>query len=254
MRTVYGWAVAAALIAAPAHAALTPRQLLDRGDYVAAADQGRARGDADGLAVAARADLVRAAFQATDKAAALALIDQAQRDAEAAVQRSSGAYLAKLQLASAVGYRASLTTSRSLGKEAKHSLEELTRSEPQRPEAWIALGVWHGETILKLGGLIARAALGASKSQMSDALNEAARRDGGVLAPGYRGLLLVRMGDVMAARPYLAAAIGQRPRDAHEGDIRQAALDVARLIDKGDLRAARHRADETAAFGKLRKS
>lgn len=229
-----------------------PMALLSAGNYAAASEAGRARGDAEGLAVAARADLVRAAFQAKTREDAAALVASARQEADAAVAKAPGNYLAQLQQASAIGYQASLQTSRSLSKQARDSFEQLIEREPQRPEAYVALGVWHGEAVLKLG-VIAGVALGASKAKMQHLLAAAAQRDPqGLLAPGYRGLLLVRMGDYAAARPYLAQAVGIHPRDAHEADIHEHALEVAKLLNAGETRAAKDRANHLAAFGLFR--
>lgn len=243
-------AVAALIMAAPAAQSAA---LFQRGQFAAAAQAGRAERGVAGLTIAARATLVRAAYQAADRAEALALIDQAERDADAALRIAPTDYDALLQKAAATGYRARLATSRTLGQRTHALLAELTRRSPDRIGGWVALGVWHGEAVDKLGTLGARMVLGGSRAGMERALAEAARRDpASPVPPADLALLKLRLdGDGAGAQPLLDRAAKLAPRDGYEALIRRHANEVAALLTRGDARAARARAEALAPFGGL---
>lgn len=228
-------------------------KLLMRGEYVAAADAGRKQGNAESLSAAARADLVRAAYLAKSRGEATVLVEEATRLADAALAKDPGNYYALLQRAAALGYMSSLKTSRRMTGQARDVMVLLTKTTPQKPEAWIAYGAWNGEVVAKLGPFIAGTVLGASRGKMEQSLASAFARDPSSPLPlAYRGLLLTRLGDAKAARPYLAQAQTLKPANAYDAMIRGHASEVLKLVDAGEAKAAKARANRLASFGWLR--
>lgn len=246
-------------VAAPAAALPGPplrgeaARLMDRGDWAGASAAGRRQGDATGLAIAAHCALVRAAFVVRDRAEAERLLDEADRDLELARTKEPGNYLVNLAAASALGYRATFTRSRRLTAQARDLMLDLTRADPARPEAYIAYGTWNGEVLLNVGPMVGRLALGASRAKMEEALASGFARDpASPLAPSYRGLLLLRLGEESAARLHLGQALALKPRNAYEAMVRRDAADVTKLLAAGRPTAARDLANVLAAFGWLK--
>ena len=227
-------------------------QMLNRGEWVDAGTAGRKEGGPIGQTVAARAALVRAAYFAGSRSEAVALVNDADRLLATAVEDAPSEFYVQLVEASAVGYRATLEQSRTLGLRTKALMTRLTVEHPERPEGWLALGAWHGEAVIQLGGFIARTVLGASRAQMEQNLATAAQRDpADPLAPAYRGLMLIRMGDADAALPFLKRAAALKARDAYEAMYRRKSLAVVKLIEAGNAKAARKQAAISAPFARL---
>jgi len=253
------WLAIAALLtlAAAATPGLPPggsaaADLLARGEWVRAAEAGRAQGDPIGRAIAGRWALGRAAYVAGSKTDATALVREADRYIAAAVDDAPDDYFVRLQEATAVAYRAALTRSPSAAKQAKMLFSALTVSEPGRAEGWAALGAWHGESVISASGFIARTVLGATRDKMDEHLDKAARLDPkSPVPPAFHGLLLVRMGDYADAAPYLRQAGALAGRDAYETMVRRQAQAVEKRIAGGDRNGARALADSLAPFGRF---
>ena len=242
-----------ACVAAPAHAA-TAVEHFRQGRFAAAADAARAERSAAGYALAARATLIRAAYEATAKPDALALVLQGERDADAALAIDPNHYDAMLQKAAAIGYRADLTKSRSRGGQARDILRALTKRAPERYPGWVALGAWHGEAIDTLGPMLGAAVLGASAKAMERDFAQAVARDPvSPVAPAYLGLLRLRMniGEPRATRALLERAARLPARDGYEALLKRQAVDVLALVARGENRAARSRARALGPFGAL---
>lgn len=226
--------------------------LLARGDWVRAAEAGRAQGDPLGRAIAARSALVRAAYLAPSKPDATALVREADRYIAAAVEDAPDDYYVRLQEATAVAYRAALTRSPTAARQAKALFSALTVSEPGRAEGWAALGAWHGESIVGASGFVARTVLGASRDKMDEHLAHAARLDPkSPVPPAFHGMLLVRMGNFSDAAPHLKRAAEVPARDAYETLVRRHALEVQKRMADGDRKGARALADSLAPFGRF---
>src|SRR4051794_6088549 len=91
--------------------------------------------------------LAQAAFQTTDKANALALVEQARIAAEALLVANPHDREAEFQRGIAIGDRAHLTHSPGDAKAARHIFETLVASNPRDPEAHLAVATWHLDSV-----------------------------------------------------------------------------------------------------------
>lgn len=256
MRLGRGLLVALVAVApAPALAALSDQAFRD-GRWAEVTAAGRAERTAAGLLLSARALLIRAAYEARSREEALALINEAERDVEAALASSASDRTALLQRSAIIGYRARLARSPQGGRESREMLRALNRGHADWPDGWTALAVWHGESVAAVGPFVARTVLGANRGAMERDFDEAARLDPrSPSIPALRGLLLLRLSaeadSGLEARQWLARATALRPRDGYEALLRGHAAEVLALLDRGDTQAARARAARLAAFGRF---
>ena len=95
--------------------------------------------------------LTQASFVERDRAAAL----RAVQTAIAATDRDSS-YEGRLIRATALGYRAKLTRSRSDLTASKALFDAVVAANPRDPEAQLGLGAWHLATLDRTGGLLGR--------------------------------------------------------------------------------------------------
>jgi hypothetical protein len=96
--------------------------------------------------------------------------------------------------ATAVGYRAKLTGSRTEAIAARKLFERLVATNPRNAEAQLALGAWHVGAVYRLGGFMARAALGGGKSSGLAALDRAVALGGNrAFYPGMAALLRLEL-------------------------------------------------------------
>ncbi len=228
--------------------------LFRAGNYAAAAEIGRVEHTPRSLAIAARAELTRAAFMTTDRAEAKALVLQGENDADAALRIDPASYDALFQRGSGIGYRATLTNSPKLAGQAHALFEQLAKSDPQRVEAWLGLGAWNGEAVDQLGRMMASIALGAKVSAMDKAFETAERLDPRNPIPfTYHGCLLLRIDADSAtrARALLEQAARIRPREAVEATAQRGGNEVLALLARGDVKAARLVAKKLGSFSRL---
>jgi len=249
--------IAAALLAAcPGAARASAAEAAFRaGQWAAVTPAGRSEATAEALALSARALLIRAAYQARSREAALGLIAQAERDVEAALALAPDSREALLQRSAVIGYRAQFTRSPAAGRKSRDLLRALTERHGYWADGWLALGVWHGESVATVGPFLARTALGASADAMTRNFERAAMLDPQSPVVGaWRGLLALRLdaGAAPAARIALTQAAAKRPRDGYEALLRQHAIEVLDLLERGDTRAARARAEALAGFAQLK--
>lgn len=252
MRRAAAWAAVCLCAAAPSHP--DAAALFRLGQFAAASEAGRAERTANGLAVAARAALTRAAFLTTDRDEAKALVLQGEADADAALKLDPRNYDALFQRASGLGYRATLTNSPKLAGETKTVFTKLTKSDPARPEAWLGLGAWNGEAVDSLGRFMAGMVLGAKFNAMENAFAEAERRMATSPVPfAYHGCLLLRIdpGQADRARLLLTQATHLRPKEAYEATAQRGAGEVLALLTRGDVKGARVMAKRLGSFGRL---
>jgi hypothetical protein len=125
------------------------------------------------FAASPRELLTSAAFQARDRQTALASITQSEAGAMAMLARVPNDREAATIRAIALGYKAKLTHSRSEALAARKLFEALVAANPQDPEAIMAVGTWHMDSIGELGGFIAGVALGARKATGLAAMDRA---------------------------------------------------------------------------------
>lgn len=131
--------------------------------------------------------LTQASFVERDRAAALGKVQAA-----VAVTERDTSYEGRLIRATALGYRAKLTGSRSDLTAAKALFDAVVRANPRDPEAQLGLGAWHLATLSKTGGLLGRV-LGANRSAGNAALDRAVALAGNrAFFPGLAALFRLR--------------------------------------------------------------
>ena len=142
------------------------------------------------LAATPRQILTEAAFQSRDKASALALIDEADRGAAALLARDGSNHEAALIRAMALGYRAKLTRSRRDAVAARRLFEHFAAVSPNDADAAAAIGTWHLDSVIALGGFVAGMAIGAKKATGLAMMDRAVALGGNrALFPGLAALL-----------------------------------------------------------------
>jgi tetratricopeptide (TPR) repeat protein len=163
-------AAAAALLmvfalVAPAWAgAQTPDALYRAGQYDAAIAAGRAAGDANGYAEAARAELAKERLR---DAPCLACLKRAESDARKAIAADPKAVMPRVLLAAALGYEARIIGTieakmKGYAGEAKDNLDAALKSDPNDPWALAAMGGWNIGVVNGGGSFLARMMYGAT--------------------------------------------------------------------------------------------
>ncbi|MBI0475410.1 hypothetical protein D9601_08615 [Sphingomonas sp. MA1305] len=141
-------------------------------------------------AQSAREILTQASFADRDPDDALKKVVQAQALTAAQLRRDPGDREALLMQATALGYRAKLTGSRTDAVGARHAFEALVARDPRNAEAQLGFGAWHMGAIAKVGRMVGRALLGAQKPVAFAALDRAVALGGDrALFPGLAALL-----------------------------------------------------------------
>ena len=234
-------AAACALLPAPSLAAKAD-DLFEAGQFAAAADAARGVETPESLALAARATLVVAAYEADTKERAMRLIGDAMADADSALALAPNHVGAMLQKAIALGYRAQLTRSPGDAKAARRLMERAYAADRRNALAAASLGGWHSGAIGNLGRFVAGTLLGAKKDEAVKYHNRAVQ-----LAPNdpvfrtFYAIGLIDMGEedeVGMLRSLLGPVAKGRDRSGFEGLIQQRARDiVAALGDDKKLEA-----------------
>ncbi|HVY04203.1 MAG TPA: hypothetical protein VG983_11150 [Caulobacterales bacterium] len=217
----------------------------ESGAYGEAARAGEARGDAEGLALAARARLAEGVIDPrtmTDDE-----LDRAAADAQQAIALDPDAVDARLSLAVALGMkgrRVSLAEAwrRGYAQKGRRLIGEALKRDPDNARAQAMLGAWHLE-VIRRAGLTGAMFLGA-RVERGVAAFDAARKaapDDPAIALHYAIALLALDPRKHAgeARDLLAAAAASTPRDAFETATREEARRLgAVLATAGALAAA----------------
>jgi hypothetical protein len=196
--------------------------------------------------------LTQASFQATDKAAALALISQGLAMAEAQLAANPHDKEAQMQRGVAIGDRAHLIHSPGDAKAARRIFESFLAANPRDPEAHLAVATWHLDTVD--AGFFATTMLGAKKDVGLSELDKAVALSGGrPFFTGFAALMRIRLDpkDVAGARalaeqaaaapaPTLLDRIAKHQAQAlliplRSGDGRTAALLARKLLPFGRL-------------------
>ncbi|RYD96314.1 MAG: hypothetical protein EOP61_18230 [Sphingomonadales bacterium] len=134
--------------------------------------------------------LIEAAFQTRDKTHALAQIAEADRGAAALVAADPGNRDAAFVRAMALGYRAKLTRGREDALAARKLFERFVAANPRDPDAATAVGTWHLDSVIDLGGFVAGVAIGAKKATGLAMMDRAVTLGGNrATYPGFAALL-----------------------------------------------------------------
>jgi hypothetical protein len=224
------------------------------GKWAAAIMQGRAEATPASLVAAGRAQLAVAAYETRDKAQALALVERAEKDFDAALARNPRDVAAQMQKAVAIGYRAKLTKSPGLGKDARQRFEAVRAAHPDNALAWSAVGGWHGGAIATLGNFMASTMLGAKSAEIDRNFAQALKLEPN--NPGFRTIYAMTLLDIDSDNAARAATIlngvGAMPAsDGFDALLRAQGSQLAAALKAGDARAAQALARRLQAFGTL---
>lgn len=223
-----------------------------QGDYTRAVELGRALESADGYALAARANLVIAAYLEKDRERALLILQDALEDASKAVERDPQHIEGQLQKAIAMGYQARINRSTSLAKETRDLIDKVLSQEPNHDYALATLGGWHGESVATVGRFLARIGTGARKSGFTDAFEAAmqADPDNAATRAYYARLLLDIGGKKFQARAaeVLDEAIRTPPRNAFEVMMQMQAIALKDALASGNKQALKDRIKDFTPF------
>jgi hypothetical protein len=195
--------------------------------------------------------LVSAAFDAPDKRAALAQVDEAAATAEARLAANRNDREAQIGYATAVGYRAKLKRSPSDAKHARKLLEQIVAAFPRDAEANFMLGGWHLDSVAE--GFLTASLLGAKKDVGLAGIDRAVALGGDrAMFKGFAALMRARLNPadplVRTLAEQAAAAPATTPLD------RIAKRDAGALltpIRAGDTKATAALARRLLPFGRL---
>lgn len=210
---------------------------------------------APAVAESPRETLVSAAFQASDKDAAVALINKAIQQADAILAGQPGNREALLQRAIAIGYRGKLTSNAADAKMALKGFEALVASDPRDAEAQMAVAGWHLNAISQLGAMVARAALGAKRQAGDEALDKAVALGGNrALFPGMAAIMRIRQDHrniALALKLAETAAAAPAPTSL-DRYVKRAAQLMLPSLRAGDGKTAAALAKRLAPFGRIK--
>jgi hypothetical protein len=201
-----------------------------------------------------RDGLTQTVFTVRDKAAALTQLAAAEAGANAVLARAPGDSDALLTRAMAIGYRAKLTKSRSDALACRAQFEALVARNPRDPEAQAALGGWHIDAVEALGGLTARAVLGARKAAGYEATDRAVALGGDrALFTGLAALLRLSL-DPEDARGASLAEVATRGTTPTTLDrmMQRRAAEMVTILKGGDRRLVKAMAKRLLPLGQIK--
>lgn len=207
---------------------------------------------APATAATPREMLTQAAFQATDKQSALALVTPAIIATEAQLVADPNNRDAQLQRAVAIGDRAKLTKSPGDAKTARRLFEAYASTNPRDPEGQLAIASWHLDTIAS--GFLATSVLGAKKDVGLAALDRAvALGQGHPFFTGFAAMMRIRLDarDVSAARALAESAASAEASTALDRIAKRNAEALLIPLRAGDGKAASALARKLLPFGRL---
>jgi tetratricopeptide (TPR) repeat protein len=239
------------LAAAPAFASAAT--LFHDGHFPEAATAGRAENTAASLILAGRADLIEASFDTIERDRAVALINSADHDFDAALALAPTSLEAALMKAQAVGYRGKMARSPGLAKETRTRIEAVLARDPNYGLAWSSLAGWHAAGVATLGKFIAGTLLGANiKVAVADFETALAKDPKNPVEYAFYGLTLLDLGiDTPRATQLLETVARMPPRDAYEALLKRETGQVLPLLASGDVKGAQALARRLLPFGKL---
>jgi hypothetical protein len=203
-------------------------------------------------AATARDILTQAAFQATDKASALALVNQGRQAAEAALAANPSDKEAQMQRAVAVGDHAHLMRSPTEAKQSRQLFEAFLAQNPRDPEAHLAVATWHLDTIA--AGFLATTVLGAKRDVGVAELNRAVALGGGrPFFTGFAALMRIRLDpqDVAGARSLAEQAAAAPAPMALDRIAKRQAQALLIPLRAGDGKTAAALAKKLLPFGRI---
>ncbi len=197
--------------------------------------------------------LTTAAFQTTDRATALALVNAAITASQATLATNPNDHEAQLGQASGIGYRARLTKKLADAKTSRRLFEGLVAANPRDAEAQLFLGGWHLDTIA--AGFLATTVLGA-KRDIGVACVDRSVALGGSRA-FYKGLVAmmrIRLdsGDVATARALAEQAAVAPTPTALDRIVQRETIQLLVPLRNGDGNAAAAAARKLLPFGRIR--
>ena len=224
------------------------------GKWQAAVAAGRAEATPASLIIAGRSQLAIAGWYTRDRSQALALVNEAEKDFDTALAKAPGNVDAQLQKAVAVGYRAKLTKSPGLAKDARRRFEAIKAAHPDNAVAWAAVGGWHAGAIATLGSFMASAVVGAKTSEIDPNFLKAIKLEpDNPVHRAYYAMVLMDLSKSNNAKAERALqGIGQLPaNDGYEATARAQGVQLAAALKAGDMAAAQQLARRLQAFGGL---
>lgn len=204
-------------------------------------------------AQSARDILTQASFNDRDPADALRKVTQAQALIAATLRRDPDDREALLMQATALGYRAKLTGSRTDAVAARRQFEALVARDPRNAEAQLGFGAWHMGAIAKVGRIVGRALLGAQKPVAFAALDRAVALGGDrALFPGLAALLRLQA-DPADPRGRQLAEAAARASVATPLDrvMQRGAVAMLAALRGDDAAAVRRLASQLLPMGRL---
>lgn len=246
--------LAALLLSTSTAAFASAATLFHDGHFAEAAAAGRTEGTAASLVIAGRAAIIVASFETTDRDKAKVLVDEADRDFDAALQLAPNDLDAQLQKATSVGYRGKLSKSPGLAKETRSRMEAVLARDPSNGLAWASLGGWHAGAVSTIGKFLAGTLLGANtKVAITDFETALVKDPKDPVHPAFYGLTLLDMGPENAPRALQVLQMAARDpaRDAYEALLKKAVAQVIPPLTAGDFKGAQAQARRLLPFGKL---
>ncbi|NIJ08656.1 hypothetical protein FHS31_002277 [Sphingomonas vulcanisoli] len=203
-------------------------------------------------AVTPRDLLTQAAFQATDKRQALALVTQAVDQSQAILATRPNDHEGLLQNAMSIGYRATLTKKPADAKSSRKMFESLVASNPRDPEFQLAIGGWHLDCVA--AGFLATTVLGCNKDLGLDGIGKAVSYGGNrAFFKGMAAMMRIRLDrDAVAASLALAQAAAAAPTPTALDRIAKHDAELMLVpLRAGDGKAASALAKKLLPFGRL---
>lgn len=196
--------------------------------------------------------LTQAAFQATSKPQAQALVMQSIGQSQAILATRPNDREGLLQSALGIGYRATLTKKPADAKTSRKLIEALVASNPHDPEFQLAIGGWHLDCIA--AGFLAAAVLGCKKDVGLDGINKAVANGGDrAFFKGMAAMMRIRLdrGDVAASLALAQQAAAAPAPTALDRIAQRDAVAMLIPLRAGDGRAAAALARKLLPFGHL---
>lgn len=197
--------------------------------------------------------LTEAAFQTRDRAVALAQIAEADKGAAAQLAADAGNRDATFVRAMALGYRAKIDRNRSDAMAARRQFEVLAAADPRDADAAAAIGTWHLDSVIDLGGMVAGMVIGAKKATGLAMTDRAVALGGNrAMYPGLAALLRLSIdpgdprGRALAEKASTAAVA--LPLDRI---FQRSALAMLVPLKAGDQKAVQKLARQLLPFGRL---
>jgi hypothetical protein len=198
-------------------------------------------------ALTSRELLVQAAFQTTDKEAAVTKLKQVM-----AMTAAAGDADSQLQHATAIGYHAKLTRSPSEAKQSRAMFERIVAANPRDAEAQLMLGGWHLDAVAE--GFLTASFLSAKKALGLAGIDRAVALGGDrAFFKGFAAMMRIRLdpGDVGTATSLASAASAAPTPTALDRIAKRDADALLVALRSGDGRAAAALARKLLPFGRI---